>query len=110
MYSDIRSGLNLKRKDLLRLLDDVLSRKVSRIYVTYEDRLARFGFDLLSWVCGRYGTEIVVINSREAVSPQEEMVQDLIAIITSFSAKLYGLRSHKTRELLQSVKEVTSSQ
>ena len=109
VYADIRSGLNLRRKDFLRLLDDVLSKKVSKIYVTYEDRLARFGFDLLSWVCGRYGTEIVVVNSREAVSSQEELVQDLIAIITSFSAKLYGLRSHKTRELLQSVKEVTSS-
>ena len=109
VYADIRSGLNFKRKDLLRLLDDVLSKKVSRIYVTYEDRLARFGFDLLSWVCAKHGTEIVVVNSREAFSPQEELVQDLIAIITSFSAKLYGLRSHKTRELLQSVKEVTSS-
>jgi putative resolvase len=110
VYADIRSGLNFKRKDLLRLLDDVLSKKVSKIYVTYEDRLARFGFDLLSWVCGKYGTEIVVVNSEDASSPQEELVQDLIAIITSFSAKLYGLRSHKTRKLLQSVKEVTSSQ
>ncbi len=110
VYSDIRSGLNFKRKDLLRLLDDVLSRKVSKIYVTYEDRLARFGFDLLSWVCAKHGTEIVVVNSREATSPQEELVQDLIAITTSFSAKLYGLRSHKTRKLLQSVREVTSSQ
>lgn len=110
VYADIRSGLNFKRKDLLRLLDDVLSKKVSKIYVTYEDRLARFGFDLLSWVCGKYGTEIVVVvNSREATSPQEELVQDMIAIITSFSAQLYGLRSHKTRKLLQSVKEVTSS-
>jgi len=110
VYADIRSGLNFKRKDLLRLLDDVLSKKVSKIYVTHEDRLARFGFDLLSWVCGKYGTEIVVVNSKDASSPQEELVQDLIAVITSFSAKLYGLRSHKTRKLLQSVKEVTSSQ
>jgi putative resolvase len=92
------------------LLDDVLSRKASKIYVTYEDRLARFGFDLLSWVCGRYEKEIAVVNSKDASSPKEELVQDLIAIIAFFSAKLYGLRSHKTRKLLQSVKEVTSSQ
>ncbi|MDG6939691.1 MAG: IS607 family transposase [Nitrososphaerota archaeon] len=105
VYADIRSGLNFRRKDFLRLLDDVLSKKVSKIYVTYEDRLARFGFDLLSWVCSKYGTEIVAVNSS---SPQEELVQDLIAIITSFSAKLYGLRSHKTRKLLQTVKEVTA--
>jgi putative resolvase len=109
VYADVRSGLNFERKDLLRLLDDVLSKKVSKIYVTYEDRLTRFGFDLISWVCRKYGTEIVVVNSREAISPQEELVQDMIAIIMSFSAKLYGLRSHKTRKLLQSVREVTSS-
>jgi putative resolvase len=92
------------------LLDDVLSKKVSKIYVTDEDRFARFGFDLFSWLCGIYEKEMVVVNSKDASSSQEELVQDLIAIITSFSAKLYGLRSHKTRKLLQSVEEVTSSQ
>jgi len=109
VYSDVRSGLNFRRKDLLKLLDDVVNRKVSKIYVTYEDRLARFGFDLLSWICSKYGTEIVVANGEEATSPQEELFQDLISIITSFSAKLYGLRSHKTKKLLNAVKEATSS-
>jgi len=108
VYIDIRSGLNFRRKDLLRLLDDVLNKRISKIYVTYEDRLARFGFDLLAWLYSRYGTEIVAVNGKEAVSPQEELVQDLIAIITSFSAKLYGLRNRRTRKLLQTVKEVTS--
>jgi putative resolvase len=108
VYSDIKSGLNFRRKNLLKLLDDVINRRVSRIYVTYEDRLARFGFDLLCWICSKYGTEIVVVNGKEAISPQEELVQDLIAIITSFSAKLYGLGSHKTKKLLQTVKEVTA--
>lgn len=107
LYVDIRSGLNFRRKDLLRLLDDVLNKKISKIYVTYEDRLARFGFDLLSWMCNKQGTEIVVVDGGEAISPQEELVQDLIAITTSFSAKLYGLRSHKTKKLLRTVKEVT---
>ena len=64
VYADISSGLNFKRKDLLRLLDDVLSRNVSKIYVMHEDRLARFGFDLLSWVCGKYGTEIVSLIAK----------------------------------------------
>jgi putative resolvase len=109
VYSDVKSGLNFRRKGLLQLLDDVVNRRISKIYVTYEDRLARFGFDLLCWICSKYGTEIVVVNGKEAISPQEELVQDLIAIITSFSAKLYGLRSHKTKRLLTAVKEVTSS-
>lgn len=108
-YTEIRSGLNFKRKGLLGLLEDISNRKISKIYVTYEDRLARFGFDLIDWLCSKYGTEIVVVNCKEAVSPQEGLVQDLIAIITSFSAKLYGLRSHKTKTLLQTVREVTSN-
>lgn len=49
----------------------------------------------------------MVVNGKEAISPQEELVQDLTAIITSFSAKLYGLRSHKAKKLLQAVKKVT---
>jgi predicted site-specific integrase-resolvase len=87
----------------------VVNRRISKIYVTCEDRLARFGFDLLRWICSKHGTEIVVVNGKEAIPSQEELVQDLIAIITSFSAKLYGLRSHKTKRLLTAVKEVTSS-
>jgi len=109
VYTDIKSGLNFKRKELIQLLEDVSNRKVSKIYVTYEDRLARFGFDLISWFCKKFGTEIVVVNGSEYTSPQEELVKDLIAIITSFSAKLYGLRSHKTKRLVGAVKEVISS-
>jgi len=60
-------------------------------------------------MCSRYGTEVVVVNGKEATSPQKELVQDLIVIITSFSAKIYGLRSHKTKKLLNTVKEATSS-
>jgi predicted site-specific integrase-resolvase len=64
---------------------------------------------LIQWLCKKFGTEILVVNGKEFISPQEELVQDLIAIITSFSAKLYGLRSHKTKKLLAIIKEVTSS-
>ena len=108
VFSDVKSGLNFKRKGLQSLLDAVVNRRVSKLYVTNEDRLARFGFDLIKWLCAKFGTEVVVVNGKEFVSPQEELVQDLIAIITSFSAKLYGLRSHKTKKLLRTVREVTA--
>jgi putative resolvase len=107
VFSDVMSGLNFRRKGFQSLLDAIVSKKVLKLYVTYEDRLARFGFDLIQWLCSKFGTEIVVVNGKEIFSPQEELVQDLIAIVTSFSAKLYGLRSHKTKKLLQTVKEVT---
>ncbi len=108
VFSDIRSGLNFRRRDLRKLLEAIVNRKVSKLYVTYEDRLARFGFDLIQWLCEKFGTEIVAVNNREFISSQEELVQDLITIITSLSAKLYGLRSHKTKKLLATVKEVTA--
>jgi len=105
VYTDIKSGLNFKRKGLIQLLEDVISKRISKLYVTYEDRLARFGFNLISWLCAKYGTEIVILNGKEYTSPHEELTKDLIATITSFSAKLYGLRSHKTKRLLRTVKE-----
>ena len=108
VFIDVMSGLNFKRKGLQRLLDAIVSKKVSKLYITYEDRLARFGFDLIKWLCAKFGTEVVVVDGKD-ISPKEELVQDLIATITSFSAKLYGLRSHKTKKLLTTVKEVTSS-
>lgn len=75
------------------------------MYVTSEARLARFRFDVLSWTCSQYGTEIVVVNWRKGITPHEELVQDLIAIITSFSGKIDRSRNHKTKKLLKPAKE-----
>jgi transposase len=99
-------GLNFKR-----LLDDVLSRKASKIYVTYEDRLARFGFDLLSWVCGRYEKEIVVVNSKDASSPKEELVQDLnFKSVDSTKASLSSSQPSLTSVDTRSLKEIVRIQ
>ena len=74
--------------------------------MVYEDRLARFGVDLLRRLFASYGTELEVIDSVEMAAPEQELAKDLVAIITSFSARLYGLRSHKTKALLKETRKV----
>ncbi|EQD78143.1 DNA binding domain protein, excisionase family, partial [mine drainage metagenome] len=99
-FSDIRSGLKFDRPGFLAVLKAVQERRVSRVVIVHEDRLARFGVDLLRRVFAGYGTDLLVLEPKPKDTPETELAQDLIAIITSFSARLYGLRSHKTRTLL----------
>jgi predicted site-specific integrase-resolvase len=91
---DVGSALNYKRKGFNQILEDIELGQVKRLIIGYEDRLVRFGYGWFEAFCERHGTEIKVING-EAFSPQEELVRDLTAIITVFSARLHGLRSHK---------------
>jgi putative resolvase len=105
VYTDIRSGLNFHRDGLFDLLNDIADKKIAKLYVAYDDRLARIGFELISWICEKYGTEIVVANEKEPLSANEERGKDLISIIMAFSAKLFGLRSHNTRRIMRAVKE-----
>ena len=106
---DIRSGLKFDRPGFLRVIQAVQERRVSRVVVVHEDRLARFGVDLLRQVFAAYGTVLEVMEPKSADTPKHELAQDLIAIITSFSARLYGLRSHKTKQLLASARAVVKS-
>ncbi len=92
--SDIGSGLNYKRKQFNRLMEMVELGQVRRIVLAHRDRLVRFGYDYFEAFCERHHTEIVVING-ESLSPEQELVRDLMAIVTVFSARLHGLRSYK---------------
>lgn len=93
-FSDIGSGLNYKRENFLKMIELVMERKVDKIFVTYKDRIVRFGFDFVEWTCQRFGTEIIVLND-EKTSPENELVNDLISIIHVFSSRIYGLRKYK---------------
>jgi putative resolvase len=105
MYTDIRSGLQFDRPGFLAVLKAVQERRVSRVVVAYEDRLARFGVDLLRQVFAAYGTTLEVLDPKPKETPEPELANDLIAIITSFSTRLYGLRSHKTKRLLSEARK-----
>ncbi|WP_127081851.1 IS607 family transposase [Dulcicalothrix desertica] len=93
---DIGSGLNFKRKGLLALLERILSGDVGMVVVANKDRLCRFGFDLISWLADRSGCKILVLNNN-LLSPEREMLEDVLAIIHVFSCKLYGLRKYKQK-------------
>jgi predicted site-specific integrase-resolvase len=92
--SDIGSGLNYKRKQFNRLMEMVELGQVRRIVIAHRDRLVRFGYEYFEAFCERHHTEIVVING-QSMSPEQELVRDLIAIVTVFSVRLHGLRSYK---------------
>lgn len=93
LIQDIGSGLNFKRKGLATLLDRILSGNVDEVVIAHRDRLCRFGFDMLNAIANKFNTRIVVLNESQ-LSPQEELVQDLLSIIHVFSCRLYGLRKY----------------
>jgi len=107
ILSDVGSGLNENRKGFLNLLEMVTERKISKVIIAYEDRLTRFGFETLRKMFQAFGTAIEVINGEEKTS-QEELVEDLIAIVSHFAGKLYGMRSHKYMEVVEGVRELVS--
>ena len=96
VITDIGSGLNYKRKNWNKLLDDVMDNQIKAIYITYKDRFVRFGYDWFENLCKKHNTEIVVLNNIET-SPSQEMIDDMISIIHVFSCRLYGLRKYKTK-------------
>jgi len=105
ILKDIGSGLNEDRRGFQKLLKMVMDREVSKVIVTYPGRLTRFGFKILQQFFQSYGTEIIVVN-REEKEPKGELVEDLITIISHFAGKLYGMRSHKYREVIEGAKRL----
>ncbi|MBS6265968.1 MAG: IS607 family transposase [Lachnospiraceae bacterium] len=91
---DYGSGLNYNRKKWNQLLDEVMEQKIKTIIVTHKDRFVRFGYEWFEKFCMKFNTTIVVVNNEE-LSPQEELVQDMVSILHVFSCRLYGLRKYK---------------
>ncbi|GHJ47359.1 IS607 family transposase ISSto12 [Catellatospora sp. TT07R-123] len=101
--SEIGGGMDLLRPKLIDIMSRVKAGQVSTLVVAHEDRLARFGFDYLAHEAEAAGCEVLVAN-QESLSPQEEMVADLLAIVHTFSYRLDGLhryaKSMKTDDLI----------
>jgi predicted site-specific integrase-resolvase len=96
LIAEIGCGLNYKRKKFIALLERVMSGDVERVMVAYKDRIARFGFDFFAWFCAQHACQLVVLNQVE-LSPEREMVEDILAILHCFSARLYGLKIYRTQ-------------
>ena len=100
IVSDVGSGINYKRKGLLELLDRITKNEVEKVVVLYKDRLSRFGFELIEYVASLHECKIEIIDNTQKTE-QEELVEDLVQIITVFSCKLQGKRAHKARKLIK---------
>ncbi|WP_297435403.1 IS607 family transposase [Thermococcus sp.] len=106
IITDVSSGLNENRRGLKQLFKLVESGEVTKVVITYRDRLTRIGFKYLEQYFNSHGVEIEVIFDDEEKTPEKELVEDLLAIVTSFAGKLYGMRSHKKKRLIEVVKNV----
>lgn len=100
IFEEIGSGLNDNRKQLNKILDLVMENKVDRIFILHKDRLTRFGFNYLNTICKKFNTKIeIIIDEIQEKSIQEELAEDIISIIHSFSGKLYDLRNKIQKEV-----------
>lgn len=107
VYSDIASGMNEERKSFNELLDDIFERKIDTVYISFKDRLTRFGYSYFENIFSKFGTKIKVLNLTDESSFQDELIQDLISIIHHFSMKMY---SNKRKVLKDTEKQLKSSQ
>lgn len=107
---DLGSGMNYQKPGLKRLLDLILRQQMKRLVITHQDRLLRFGAELVFSLCAEQGIEIVIIHQGEPPSFEEELAQDVLEIITVFSARLYGSRSKKNKKLMESLEHAVSTQ
>lgn len=110
VIKEVGSGLNDQRAGIQKLLSLVCSNEVRNIYITYKDRLTRFGFHYLETVCRAHNVEIIVVKDiKSHKTVEEELVEDMMSLIASFSGKLYGMRSKKEEtELDRKVLEISS--
>ena len=106
VIEDLGSGLNYKKKGFQELIQIICSGEIERIVVNYKDRLIRYGYEMLEQVCSLHNVKIEIINLSEDKTYEQELVEDVLSIITVFSSKLYGSRSHKTKKLRQEIEKV----
>lgn len=104
VIQDLGSGMNYQKKGLKTLINMILEQKISRLVLTHKDRLLRFGAELIFALCEAKQIEVLIINKGDEVSFEEELAQDVLEIITVFSARLYGSRSRKNKRLVDAAK------
>lgn len=103
IISDIGSGINYNKKGLLNLIDKILNNEVDTIAILHKDRLIRFGFDILNYICQKFNTKIEIINKVENKSDEQNLVDDILNIIHVFSCKLNGKKSHINKKIMEKI-------
>ena len=109
IITDIGSGINYNKKGLNQLIDMITNSEVEKVVVLYKDRLLRFGFEIIENLCAKYGTTIEIIDNTEKTEEQE-LVEDMIQIVTVFSCKLQGKRANKAKKMIKELIECETSE
>lgn len=109
MIRDIGSGINYNKKGLNQLIDRIINGEIEKVVILYKDRFIRFGYELIENLCNKYGTEIEIIDNTEKTEEQE-LVEDLIQIVTLFSCRLQGKRANKAKKMIKELMEDDTSQ
>lgn len=104
IITDVGSGINYNKKGLNQLTDMITNSEVDKVVILYKDRLIRFGFELIENLCNKYGTTIEIIDNTEKTEEQE-LVEDLIQIVTVFSGRLQGKRANKAKKMIKELLE-----
>lgn len=104
VITDIGSGINYNKKGLNKLIDMITNYEVEKIVILYKDRLLRFGFELIENLCNKYGVIIEIIDN-STKTEEQELVEDLVQIITVFSCKLQGKRANKAKRIIKELIE-----
>ncbi len=105
IVADLGSGMNYQKKGLKHLLGEIVDGRIGRLVITHKDRLLRFGAELVFAICEAKEVEVVILNQGEDTTFEEDLAKDVLEIITVFSARLYGSRSHKNQKMLDGVKK-----
>jgi len=104
IFKDTASGINDKRKNFWKMMQFIKENQVPYLIVEFEDRLTRFGLEYVKALLEEYGTQLVVIENKISKDKMKELVEDLITIITSFTAGIYGARSQKFKKVKEILK------
>ena len=105
---DLGSGMNYNKRGLKQLLEQIMDGQIGRLVLTHKDRLLRFGAELVFSLCAVKNVEVVIINQGDEPSFEEELAKDVLEIITVFSARLYGSRSHKNKQLMANLQKAVA--
>jgi putative resolvase len=98
VITDLGSGMNCKKPGLTKLLKQIISGKLTGLMITHHDRLLRFGHELIFKLCQWFSIDVIVLHEKADKSFEMELTEDVITLMTVFSARLYGKRSHQNRQ------------
>ncbi len=110
IYQDIASGMNENRDGLNKLLNDVIDGNIDNVFITYKDRLTRFGFGYIENMLNKYNTNIVTLNATREEDFQQELTEDLISVIHHFSMKMYSNRRKQLKELSKALNKPSDNE